>query len=75
MMSQIVDLCDFPVGELGEIADLEHSAVMFKEFGASIGMPVIILQKAAQWLVQIGYTQVNMSKEYLQKIKVKPAGI
>ena len=67
MMSQIVDLCDFPVGELGEIADLEHSAVMFKEFGLSIGMPVIILQKAAQWLVQ--------SKEYLQKIKVKPAGV
>lgn len=74
-MSKIVSLCDFPIGELGEIADLEHSAVMFKEFGASIGMPIIILHKAAQWLVQIGYTQVNMSKEYLQKIKVKPAGV
>lgn len=75
-MSKIVDLCDFPIGELGEIADLEeHDAVMFREFGASVGMPVIVLQKAAQWLVQIGCTQVNISKEYLQKIKVKPAGI
>ena len=64
MMSQIVDLCDFPVGELGEIADLEHSAVMFKEFGLSIGMPVIILQKAAQWLA-VSYTHLDVYKRQL----------
>ena len=74
-MSQVFTLCDFPIGELGEITDLEHDTMMFQEFGACVGMPVIVLQKAAQWLVQIGYTQINMSKEYLQKIKVKPAGI
>lgn len=75
VMSKVVDLCDFPVGELGEIVDLEQDEAIFHEFGASRGMSVVILHKAAQWLVQIGYTQVSMGWEYLNKIKVKPANI
>ena len=74
-MSKVVNLLEFPLGELGEIVELEHHKVMFDQFGASPGMSVVILHQAVEWLVQIGYTQVTMGKEYLQKIKVKPASI
>lgn len=74
-MSKVVDLYDFPMGELGEIVSLEQHDTIFKEFGADLGMSIVILQKAAQWLVQIGYTQVSIGREHLKKIKVKPASL
>lgn len=74
-MSKVVDLLHFPLGEIGEIVELEQQAKMFDQFGVSNGMSVVILHKAVEWLVQIGYTQVTIGKEYLSKIKVKSASI
>lgn len=73
-MSEIVNLIDLPVGQLGEIVELaeEQQTDIFQKFGAAAGMSVMILHQAVEWLVQIGYTQMHMNGEYLQKIKVKP---
>ena len=51
-MSKSVRLLDFPEGELGEIVDLEDSDI-FEHYGAHVGMSIVILHKAMEFLVQI----------------------
>lgn len=72
-MAEVMNLIDLPVGQLGEIAELpaEHQTDIFQQFGADTGMSVVVLHKAVEWLVQIGYNQVFMGKEYLHQIKVR----
>ncbi len=70
-MSQIMRLVDFPEGELGEIVDLEDSDI-FERYGAHVGMSIVILHKAMEFLVQIGYNQIHLGHEQLKKIFVKP---
>ena len=53
----------------------EHQNAIYHELGAGVGMTVMVLQKAVNWLVQIGYSQVDVGSNYLQHIKVKPIGI
>ena len=76
-MQDIMTLQDLPMGQMGEIVSLseEHQKAIYQEFGASVGMTVMILHKAVDWLVQIGYSQVDMGSKYLQHIKVKPIGV
>ena len=38
-------------------------------------MSVIVLHQAVEWLVQVGYNQISLNKEMLNKIKVKVASI
>ena len=73
-MQDVLTLQDLPMGQMGEIVDLseEHKQAIYQEFGASVGMTVMILHKAVDWLVQIGYRQVDMGSKYLQHIKVRP---
>lgn len=73
-MQDILTLQDLPMGQMGEIVDLseEHRQAIYQEFGASVGMTVMILHKAVDWLVQIGYSQVDMGSKYLKHIKVRP---
>ena len=73
-MQDVVTLKDLPLGQMGEIVSLseEHKNAIYQEFGAGVGMTVMILHKAVDWLVQIGYSQVDMGRKYLQHIKVKP---
>ncbi len=73
-MQDVVTLKDLPLGQMGEIVSLseEHKNAIYQEFGAGVGMTVMILHKAVDWLVQIGYSQVDMGSKYLQHIKVKP---
>ena len=73
-MQDVLTLQDLPMGQMGEIVDLseEHSQAIYQEFGACVGMTVMILHKAVDWLVQIGYSQEDMGCKYLKHIKVRP---
>ncbi len=73
-MQDVVTLQELPLGQMGEIVDLseEHKHAIYQEFGVSVGMTVMILHKAVDWLVQIGYSQVDMGSKYLKHIKVRP---
>ena len=73
-MSKSVRLLDFPEGELGEIVDLEDSDI-FEHYGAHVGMSIVILHKAMEFLVQIGYNQIHLGQEQLKKILVKPVSL
>lgn len=72
-MAEIMSLIDLPTGQLGEIVELsaEHQHDIFQQYGADKGMSIVVLNKAVDWLVQIGYNQVFMAKEHLQRIKVR----
>ncbi len=73
-MQKIVTLQDLPLGQMGEIVSLseEHRKEIYREMGADVGMNIMILHKAVDWLVQIGYSQVQIGKNHLQHIQVKP---
>ncbi len=73
-MQDVLTLQELPMGQMGEIVDFteEHQQAIYQEFGASVGMTVMILHKAVDWLVQIGYSQVDMGSKYLKHIKVRP---
>ena len=73
-MAEIMRLLDFPEGELGEIVSIED-ATLAEKVGADIGMSIIILQKAMESLVQIGYNQIHLGKEQLNKVTVKEAAL
>ncbi len=72
-MAEVMNLIDLPTGQLGEIVELaaEHQHDIFQQYGADKGMSVVVLNKAVDWLVQIGYNQVFMAKEHLHRIKVR----
>ena len=76
-MQDILTLQELPMGQMGEIVSLseEHQNAIYHELGSGVGMTVMVLQKAVNWLVQIGYSQVDVGSNYLQHIKVKPIGI
>lgn len=73
-MQDILALNELPMGQMGEIVSLteEHKNALYHEYGVGVGMTVMILHKAVDWLVQIGYSQVDIGSKYLQHIKVKP---
>lgn len=74
MMSQIMPLLEFPEGELGEIVSLEDNDI-FERYGAHVGMSIVILHKAMEYLVQVGYNQILLGQEQLRKIQVKLASL
>ena len=76
-MSEIFKLSKLKVGQVGEIVELNEDGLIHK-LGISKGMSVIVLHQAVEaveWLVQIGYNQVFLNKDMLNKIKVKLASI
>lgn len=54
--------------EIVEVVDGELS----KEIGAYKGMSAVVLKKALQSMVQIGYAQIELERESLKKIIVQP---
>lgn len=76
-MQNVLTLQDFPMGEMGEIVSLtkEHESAIYKELGIDVGMTVMVLHKAVDWLIQVGYSQIHVGSKYLPHIKVKPVGI
>ena len=74
MMSQIMPLLEFPEGELGEIVSLEDNDI-FERYGAHVGMSIFFLHKSMEYLVQVGYNQILLGQEQLQKIQVKLASL
>ena len=76
-MQEELTLQDLPLGQMGEIISFseELQNTIYQEFGASVGMTIMILHKAVDWLVQIGYSQMDMNRHYLEHIKVKPIAL
>ncbi|SMB92224.1 FeoA domain-containing protein [Desulfonispora thiosulfatigenes DSM 11270] len=73
-MSEIFSLARLKVGQIGEIVELKEEALVHK-LGIGKGMSVIVLQQAVDWLVQIGYNQLFLSKDTLNKIHVKEVNV
>ena len=48
---------------------------IFERYGAHVGMSIVILHKAMEYLVQVGYNQILLGQEQLQKIQVKLASL
>ena len=71
-MSKIFRLSKLKIGQVGEIVELNEEALINK-LGINKGMSVIVLHQAVEWLVQVGYNQISLNKEMLNKIKVKVA--
>ncbi|MDN5323874.1 MAG: FeoA domain [Clostridia bacterium] len=80
-MSKVISLAKLKVGEIGEIVELKENGntiLMSEKLGIAKGMSVIVLQQAVEavdWLVQVGYNQISLSKEMLNNIKVKLVNI
>lgn len=76
-MQDILTLQELPLGQMGEIVSLsaEHQKEIYHDLGAGVGMNVMILHKAVDWLVQIGYSQVQVGSKYLPHIKVRPVAL
>jgi len=77
-MSHVFSLAKLKIGQIGEIVELKEngkSIIMSEKLGIAKGMSVIVLQQAVDWLVQVGYNQITLSKEMLNNIKVKVANI
>ncbi|MFZ5942723.1 MAG: FeoA family protein [Bacillota bacterium] len=76
-MSQVFSLAKLKVGQIGEIVELKENGqttLKSEKLGIAKGMSVIVLQQAVEavdWLVQVGYNQITLSKEMLNNIKVK----
>jgi len=77
-MSEYFELSGLKLGEIGEIVELveiEEEASLTEKLGIAVGMPVIVLQKAAAWLVQIGGNQMFLGQEVLRNIIVRNSPI
>ncbi|KJS84353.1 MAG: hypothetical protein JM58_10940 [Peptococcaceae bacterium BICA1-8] len=77
-MSNVFSLAKLKIGQIGEIVELKENGkttIMSEKLGIAKGMSVIVLQQAVDWLVQIGSSQITLSKEMLNNIKVKVANI
>jgi len=80
-MSKIISLAKLQVGQIGEIVELKENGniiSMSEKLGIAKGMSVIVLHQAVEavdWLVQVGYNQLSLSKEMLNNIKVKLVSI
>lgn len=74
---KVMTLQDLPFGQMGEIVDLseEHKHILQQGFGIGIGMTIMHLHKAMDGLVQIGYSQLHLDKQYLKHIKVRPVSV
>ena len=53
-MQNELTLQDFPMGEMGEIVSLtkEHETAIYQELGIDVGMTVMVLHKAVDWLIK-----------------------
>ncbi|MFZ7102346.1 MAG: FeoA family protein [Peptococcaceae bacterium] len=80
-MSKVFSLAKLKAGQIGEIVELKENGktiLMSEKLGIAKGMSVIVLQQAVEavdWLVQVGYNQITLSKEMLNNIKVKLVNI
>lgn len=63
-------LSELSVGDLAEIVSIEKDTI-FQSIGAHVGMSVMVLRKAVASLIQIGFTQFEVSNEILNQIRVK----
>lgn len=73
-MSEIFNLAKLKVGQIGEVAELKEESLVHK-LGIAKGMSIIVLQQAVDWLVQVGYNQILLSKDTINKINVKHANV
>lgn len=67
-MAEAISLKQLGIGELAEIVELDESCE--NQFGIDKGMSVVVLQKAVEWLVQVGYNQISLTRDMLERIKV-----
>lgn len=72
-MAEIISLSNLKEGVVAEIVEMEEQ--FYNVFGIGTGMSIIVLQKAVNWLVQVGYHQIMMNEDNINKIKVKTVNV
>ena len=70
-MNKPVSLDQGIEGAIYEIVEVVDGGLS-KEIGAYKGMSAVVLKKALQSMVQIGYAQIELERESLKKIIVQP---
>ena len=72
-MVEVMDLSRLKEGVIAEVVEAEET--LFQVLGITKGMSVIVLQKTVDWLVQVGYDQLELKEDVVKKIKVKTVTI
>lgn len=68
-MRKTAKLNDVPEGVLGEIVSIENEGI-FHSIGAHVGMSVVVLKKAMNSIIEIGYNQIEVSNDLASGIMV-----
>ena len=62
-------LSDLPEGVLGEVISITSDSI-FHQIGINVGMSVIVLKKAVNSIIEVGYHQLEITHETSKNITV-----
>ena len=62
-------LSDLPEGVLGEVISIT-SDLIFHQIGINVGMSVVVLKKAVNSIIEVGYHQLEITHEISKNITV-----
>lgn len=62
-------LSDLPEGVLGEVISITSDSI-FHQIGINVGMSVVVLKKAVNSIIEVGYHQLEITHEISKNIMV-----
>ena len=62
-------LSDLPEGVLGEVISITSDSI-FHQIGINVGMSVVVLKKAVNSIIEVGYHQLEITHEISKNITV-----
>ena len=62
-------LSDVPEGVLGEVISITSDSI-FHQIGINVGMSVVVLKKAVNSIIEVGYHQLEITHEISKNITV-----
>ena len=62
-------LSDLPEGVLGEVISITNDSI-FHQIGINVGMSVVVLKKAVNSIIEVGYHQLEITHEISKNIMV-----
>ena len=62
-------LSDLPDGVLGEVISITSDSI-FHQIGINVGMSVVVLKKAVNSIIEVGYHQLEITHEISKNIMV-----
>ena len=62
-------LSDLPEGVLGEVISITSDSI-FHQIGINVGMSVVVLKKAVNSIIEVGYHQLEITHDISKNITV-----